>query len=104
MDEEESYESPVLLHLERIGEPLPPEIVACTSCPIAMWYWPGIDALVCFCSALHRDTWEAAWNKETELPAKAIKFCDGRQQALARIADAKAQARAQAQAQAQAKQ
>lgn len=92
MNEDERYESPVLLRLEAIGERVPSEQVACATCPVALWYWPGNDALACFCSALHRETWKAEWNTRPELPAESIKFCDGQEQALARLAEAKAQA------------
>ena len=52
----QSYDSPVLVHLdERMGEPVPGRDVACTTCPVSLWYWRGNNELVCFCSALHQE-------------------------------------------------
>lgn len=82
---DELYSSPVLDHLEELGEPIPGEQVACTSCPIALWYWPGNDALVCFCSALHRETWNDTWKELQAAPYAPVLFCDAREQANARL-------------------
>jgi len=83
--EDEVYSSSVLDHLERLGEPCPSDTIACTKCPIAMWYWPGEDALVCFCSALHRETWSDTWKRLPTAPHAPVLFCDGQVQALARL-------------------
>ena len=80
-DDVDEYTPPIFARLEPMGEPLPPLEVACTSCPISLWYWSGNDSLTCFCSALHRETWV-----DGRAVPKPIRFCDGREQALARLA------------------
>jgi hypothetical protein len=85
MQEDQIYDSPILLSLESRGEPVPPRKVACTTCPVAMWYWPGEKQLICFCSALHRETWKVEWNPKGALPDGAIQLCDGREQARAKL-------------------
>ncbi len=78
----QSYDSPVLVHLdERMGEPVPGRDVACTTCPVSLWYWRGNNELVCFCSALHQDTWDDRRGDAL----KPVRLCDARQQALARM-------------------
>jgi hypothetical protein len=75
---ENPYFSPTLDHLEHgLGEPVPDDWVACRDCPSSIWYWTGPDELFCRCSAMHRMTWG-----EGEKP---IRFCDGREQAIAKI-------------------
>lgn len=74
------HESPTLQHLSKdsIGEPVPPDTVACRDCPAAIWYWRGVDRLICFCSAMHEKTWGA----DTEHP---VLFCDAREQEVAKL-------------------
>ncbi len=72
------YFSPTLDHLEHgLGEPVPSHQVACRDCPSSMWYWTEGDELFCHCSVMHRITWGAG-----ETP---IEFCDGREQAVAKL-------------------
>lgn len=80
INQHERYDSPVLLHLERLGEQVPGDAVACTTCPVSVWYTEAGDALICFCPALHRDTWGARCATEP------VRFCDAREQALAQLA------------------
>lgn len=70
-------DSPVLLHLEKIGEPVPDDQVACASCPAALWYWKGYDRLTCFCAMLHQTVFDGKVADQ-----EPILFCDGREQAL----------------------
>lgn len=55
---------------------MPREDVACTDCPISLWYSDS-NRLICFCSALHKDVWDGSM--------APIRFCDGREQAIAAI-------------------
>lgn len=72
------YFSPTLDHLERrLGVPVPSDQVACRDCPASIWYWDEQEKLLCRCSAMHMMTWGAG-----EPP---IRFCDGREQAVARM-------------------
>lgn len=72
------YYSPTLDHLEHgLGERVPGDEIACRDCPSSIWYWTGPDELFCHCSAMHRMTWGAG-----ESP---VQFCDGREQAIARV-------------------
>lgn len=72
------YFSPTLDHLEHgLGEPVPGDKVACRDCPSSIWYSTASNELFCHCSAMHLMTWGAG-----ETP---IEFCDGREQAVARL-------------------
>lgn len=80
---ENPYFSPTLDHLEHgLGEPVPGDQVACRDCPLSIWYWTGPDELFCRCSAMHRMTWGAG-----ETP---VRYCDGREQAIAKVIAEKA--------------
>jgi len=70
-------DSPVLLHLEKIGEPVPDDRVACATCPAATWYWKGNDRLTCFCAVLHQNVFDGG-----VADLEPVLFCDGREQAL----------------------
>ncbi|WP_375399072.1 hypothetical protein, partial [uncultured Sphingomonas sp.] len=73
-------DSAVLLHLEKIGEPVPGDKVACATCPAAVWYWKGNDRLTCFCPVLHQNVFD-----DTVENQELVEFCDGREQALAKL-------------------
>lgn len=71
--------SPTLTHIagDSIGEPGPPDDVACRDCPVSIWYWKGSDRIYCFCSAMHRQTWGA--------DEEPILYCDAREQEVAKL-------------------
>jgi hypothetical protein len=73
------HSSPTLAHVARdsIGEPGPPEAVACRDCPVSIWFWKGSDQIVCFCSAMHEKTWGPG--------TQPILFCDAREQEVAKM-------------------
>jgi hypothetical protein len=71
------YFSPTLEHLDRLGEEVPSDAVACRDCPLSIWYATAGYDLFCRCSAMHRLTWG-----EGEAP---IQFCDAREQAVAKL-------------------
>jgi hypothetical protein len=79
IDPTTARDSPVLLHLEKIGEPVPNDDVACATCPAALWYWNGNDRLTCFCPMLHQNMFDDRIEDQ-----KPVLFCDGREQALAK--------------------
>ena len=62
---------------EKLQETLPVKNAACSDCPVSMWYRDKNSVLLCFCSALHKTTWE-----EGCVP---IEYCDGREQGIARL-------------------
>lgn len=75
---ENPYKSATLDHIwERLNEPVPGEKVACSDCPISIWHRDENAVLLCFCSALHKITWT-----DKCVP---IKYCDGREQAVAKL-------------------
>ena len=75
---ENPYKSDTLEHIsERLLEPVPGARVACSDCPVSMWYRDKNSVLLCFCTALHSTMWE-----EGCVP---IEYCDGREQAIARL-------------------
>lgn len=71
--------SPTLEHIggDGIGEPGPPDSVACRDCPVSIWYWRGSHRLFCFCSAMHDQTWGG--------DEEPIQFCDAREQEVAKL-------------------
>jgi hypothetical protein len=77
--------SDTLRRFEKRGERAPSEQIACTTCPVSLWLVRGETRLTCFCSALHRDTWDSAWSSPA-LITDAVYLCDGREQALAEFA------------------
>ena len=75
---ENPYKSDTLEHIhDRLQEPVPGAKVACSDCPVSMWYRNKDAVLCCFCTALHKNTWE-----DDCVP---IEYCDGREQAIARL-------------------
>ena len=71
--------SPTLAHVggDSIGEPGPPDDIACRDCPASIWYWKGSDRIACFCSAMHEKTFGPGIDP--------ILFCDAREQEVAKL-------------------
>lgn len=61
-----------------------PEIeIACRDCPAGIWYATGnaIEDLTCFCTAMHRPTWDLKIKERGE----AVLLCDAREGAIAEM-------------------
>lgn len=76
------YFSPTVAALnQETGNPYDLGTVCCR-CPVALWYVSADEKLTCFCSALHRETWSDGMKNDQQIVA-----CDGRIQALAKLAE-----------------